>query len=176
MSLPTCRPGPFCTTQGYWAGPGVPLWERTPTTAAVRAESLPIGLTLPQVASSSCGRGIDGPMRLHLPVMLLGMQVAIGGVTLEVRRRPNCPDLATKRVDVSPDVSESKMGTCAKYGVSRVHIVPPDTTADVSADSEGKPMDEPVRWVTKAEAAQELEIPLSTLDRKIRKGEVEVVR
>ena len=37
-------------------------------------------------------------------------------------------------------------------------------------------MDEPVRWVTKAEAAEELEISLSTLDRKIRSGEVEVVR
>ena len=37
-------------------------------------------------------------------------------------------------------------------------------------------MDEPVRWVTKAEAAEELEISLSSLDRKIRKGEVEVVR
>ena len=37
-------------------------------------------------------------------------------------------------------------------------------------------MDEPVRWVTKAEAAEELEISLATLDRKIRKGEVEVVR
>ena len=37
-------------------------------------------------------------------------------------------------------------------------------------------MDEPVRWVTKAEAAEELEISFSTLDRKIRKGEVEVVR
>ena len=37
-------------------------------------------------------------------------------------------------------------------------------------------MDEPVRWVMKAEAAEELEISLSTLDRKIRKGEVEVVR
>ena len=37
-------------------------------------------------------------------------------------------------------------------------------------------MDEPVRWVSKAEAAEELEISLSTLDRKIRKGEVEVVR
>ena len=37
-------------------------------------------------------------------------------------------------------------------------------------------MDEPVRWVSKAEAAQEMEISLSTLDRKIRKGEVEVVR
>ena len=37
-------------------------------------------------------------------------------------------------------------------------------------------MDEPVRWVSKAEAAQELEISLSTLDRMIGKGEVEVVR
>ena len=37
-------------------------------------------------------------------------------------------------------------------------------------------MDEPVRWVTKAEAAEELEISLSTLDRKIRRGEVEVLR
>ncbi len=37
-------------------------------------------------------------------------------------------------------------------------------------------MDEGVRLVTKAEAAKELEISLSTLDRKIRSGEVEVVR
>ena len=37
-------------------------------------------------------------------------------------------------------------------------------------------MNEPVRWVTKAEAAEELEISLSTLDRKIGKGEIEVVR
>ena len=37
-------------------------------------------------------------------------------------------------------------------------------------------MDEPVRWVTKAEAAEELEISLSTLDRKIGTGEVEVRR
>ena len=37
-------------------------------------------------------------------------------------------------------------------------------------------MDEPVRWVMKAEAAEELEISLSTLDRMIRRGEVEVVR
>ena len=37
-------------------------------------------------------------------------------------------------------------------------------------------MNEPVRWLTKAEAAEELEISLSTLDRKIRKGEVEVAR
>ena len=37
-------------------------------------------------------------------------------------------------------------------------------------------MDEPVRWVTKAEAEQELEVSLSTLDRMIRKGEVEVAR
>ena len=37
-------------------------------------------------------------------------------------------------------------------------------------------MDEPVRWVTKAEAVEELEVSLSTLDRKIRNGEVEVRR
>ena len=37
-------------------------------------------------------------------------------------------------------------------------------------------MDEHVRWVTKAEAAEELEVSLSTLDRKIRQGEVEVRR
>ena len=37
-------------------------------------------------------------------------------------------------------------------------------------------MDEPVRWVTKTEAAEELAISFSTLDRKIRSGEVEVVR
>ena len=37
-------------------------------------------------------------------------------------------------------------------------------------------MSEPVRWVTKSEAAEELEVSLSTLDRKIRTGEVEVRR
>ncbi len=37
-------------------------------------------------------------------------------------------------------------------------------------------MNEPVRWVTKAAAAAELEISLSTLDRMIRKGEIEVSR
>ena len=37
-------------------------------------------------------------------------------------------------------------------------------------------MNEPVRWVTKAEAAEELEVSLSTLDRMIRRGEVEVRR
>ena len=37
-------------------------------------------------------------------------------------------------------------------------------------------MSEPVRWVTKPEAAEELEVSLSTLDRKIRTGEVEVRR
>ncbi len=34
----------------------------------------------------------------------------------------------------------------------------------------------PGRWVSKAAAARELTISLSTLDRKIRRGEVEVVR
>ena len=37
-------------------------------------------------------------------------------------------------------------------------------------------MDERVRKVTKGEAAEELEISLSTLDRMIRQGEVEVRR
>ena len=37
-------------------------------------------------------------------------------------------------------------------------------------------MNKPVRWVTKAEAAEELEVSMSTLDRKIRTGEVEVRR
>ena len=37
-------------------------------------------------------------------------------------------------------------------------------------------MNERVRWVTKAEAAEELEVSLSTLDRMIRRGEVEVRR
>ena len=37
-------------------------------------------------------------------------------------------------------------------------------------------MDEPVRWVTKAQAAEELAVSLSTLDRKIRQGEIEVRR
>ena len=46
----------------------------------------------------------------------------------------------------------------------------------MSADREGKARDEPVRWVSKAQAAQELEISLSTLDRKIRGGEIEAVR
>ena len=36
-------------------------------------------------------------------------------------------------------------------------------------------MEEPVRWVSKA-AAEELEVSLSTLDRMIRRGEVEVRR
>ncbi len=46
----------------------------------------------------------------------------------------------------------------------------------MSTDREEKARHEPVRWVSKTEAAEELEISLSTLDRKIRKGEVEVVR
>ena len=37
-------------------------------------------------------------------------------------------------------------------------------------------MDEQVRWVTKAEAARDLEVSLSTLDRKIRRGEIKVRR
>ena len=37
-------------------------------------------------------------------------------------------------------------------------------------------MDEQVRWVTKAEAVREMEVSVSTLDRKIRRGEIEVRR
>ena len=37
-------------------------------------------------------------------------------------------------------------------------------------------MEEPVRWVSKDAAARELEVSLSTLDRKIRNREVEVLR
>ena len=37
-------------------------------------------------------------------------------------------------------------------------------------------MEEQARWVTKAEAAEELGVSMSTLDRKIRAGEVEVRR
>ena len=37
-------------------------------------------------------------------------------------------------------------------------------------------MDEPVRWITKAEAMRALEVSLSTLDRMIRRGEIEVRR
>ena len=37
-------------------------------------------------------------------------------------------------------------------------------------------MAEGVRWVTKVEAARELEVSISTLDRMIRKGEVDVLR
>ena len=37
-------------------------------------------------------------------------------------------------------------------------------------------MDERVRWATKAEASRELAMSLSTLDRRIRRGEIEVRR
>ena len=63
-----------------------------------------------------------------------------------------------------------------KYRDKGIAFLQPMPRADVSADSEEKAMDEPVRWVSKAEAAEELEISLSTLDRRIRKREVEVVR
>ena len=35
-------------------------------------------------------------------------------------------------------------------------------------------MDEQVHWVTKAEAVREMEVSVSTLDRKIKRGEIEV--
>ena len=37
-------------------------------------------------------------------------------------------------------------------------------------------MDEQVRWVTKAEAVREMEVSVSTLDRMIRRGKIEVRR
>ena len=37
-------------------------------------------------------------------------------------------------------------------------------------------MNQPVRWVTKAEAVEEMGISLFTLDRMIRKGKIEVSR
>ena len=37
-------------------------------------------------------------------------------------------------------------------------------------------MDEQVRWVTKAEATREMEVSVSTLDRMIRRGEIEIRR
>ena len=37
-------------------------------------------------------------------------------------------------------------------------------------------MAEPVRWVTKAEAVREMDVSVSTLDRMIRRGEIEVRR
>ena len=37
-------------------------------------------------------------------------------------------------------------------------------------------MAEQVRWVSKAEAAEELEVSISSLDRMIRRGDVEVRR
>ena len=37
-------------------------------------------------------------------------------------------------------------------------------------------MDEQARWVTKAEAVREMEVSVSTLGRKIRRGEIEVRR
>ena len=50
------------------------------------------------------------------------------------------------------------------------------STVDLSADDEVKHMTDDVHWVDKGEAARELEVSLSTLDRMIRKGEVEVKR
>ena len=48
------------------------------------------------------------------------------------------------------------MRTCTGIeGDSECHSVTPDTTADVSDDGERRAMDETVRWVTKAEAAEE---------------------
>ena len=46
----------------------------------------------------------------------------------------------------------------------------------VSRRARKRAMDEQVRWVTKAEAVREMEVSVSTLDRKIRRGEIEVRR
>ena len=54
--------------------------------------------------------------------------------------------------------------------------VKPGASGGVSANSKENEMEEPVRWVSKAEATQEPEVSLSTMDRKIRRGEVEVAR
>ena len=76
-----------------------------------------------------------------------------------------------------PESPRLALSELAGYGWDALyHRVHARATADVSADSEGRAMDEPVRWVSKGEAAREMEISLSTLDRMIRKGEVEVVR
>ena len=48
--------------------------------------------------------------------------------------------------------------------------------ADVSADHGVKDAAGDVHWVDKSEAARELEVSLSTLDRMIRKAELEVKR
>ena len=37
-------------------------------------------------------------------------------------------------------------------------------------------MNKQIRWVTKAEAVREMEVSVSTLDRMIRRGEIEVRR
>ena len=50
------------------------------------------------------------------------------------------------------------------------------TTVDVSAHDEVRDMADDVHWVAKGEAARELEVSLSTLDRMIRNGELEVGR
>ena len=47
---------------------------------------------------------------------------------------------------------------------------------DVSTHDEVRDMENDVHWVDKGEAARELEVSLSTLDRMIRKGELEVER
>ena len=46
-------------------------------------------------------------------------------------------------------------------------------TPDVSAYREVRAMEEQVRWVSKSEAAEELEVSMSTLDQMIRRGEAD---
>ena len=69
------------------------------------------------------------------------------------------------------------MRTCTKLsGVSGKELDRTFATLTRQPVGEGIAMNERVRWVTKAEAAEELEVSLSTLDRKIRTGEVEIRR
>ena len=114
------------------------------------------------------------PISLHA---VWGVQNGTTGPISGVRHRPNHPcfsyetGLTCRLTDQG-----QKWEAALKYRVTLGTFRTPDATADVSADRRRKAMDEPVRWVTKAEAAEELEISFSTLDRMVRKGEVEVRR
>ena len=106
-----------------------------------------------------------------------GVQNGTTGPISGVCHRPNHPCFSYEtELTCRLTGQGAKWEAVLKYRVSPSTFCTPDTTADVSADRRGKAMDEPVRWVTKAEAAEELEISFSTLDRMIRKGEVEVRR
>ena len=76
-----------------------------PATGAVQAKCLPMGLTLPPDASSSCRGGDRADTSLSLRYVGWGLQNAPAEANFEIRRRPNHPVLATKRADTSPDWS-----------------------------------------------------------------------